>query len=299
MYLTNLASALPSARPAFLLLAPICVTLAIAIVYRETQQLDALTVLLALIGSVTAAIAVNTINEFQDFESGLDLTTKRTPFSGGSGLLTHNSNLLNAVKLLAALSLVITCAIGIYFTVTQGLAILPIGLLGLILVITYTNWINRHPILCYLAPGLGFGYFMTLGTIIVLNHSITLAHLLLLLIPCLLISNLLLVNQLPDIEQDKRVGRNHWAIKFGIDNAANLYLVSALITISVLVSLVIFEYLPLTSAIAVLPLCATFWVFCAIKSQRHAIGDKPGAMAINVVLTLATPIILSLSLLLT
>ena len=31
--------------------------------------------------------------------------------------------------------------------------LLPIGLLGLVLVVSYTPWITRHPLLCLVAPG--------------------------------------------------------------------------------------------------------------------------------------------------
>ncbi len=41
--------------------------------------------MLALLGAFLAHISVNTLNEYFDFKSGLDLETIKTPFSGGSG----------------------------------------------------------------------------------------------------------------------------------------------------------------------------------------------------------------------
>jgi len=43
--------------------------------------------MLALLGAFLAHVSVNTLNEYYDFKSGLDLETIRTPFSGGSGAL--------------------------------------------------------------------------------------------------------------------------------------------------------------------------------------------------------------------
>ena len=49
--------------------------------------------------------------------------------------------------------------------------LLPIGLLGLVLVVSYTPWITRHPLLCLVAPGLGFGPVMVLGTLVALTGA--------------------------------------------------------------------------------------------------------------------------------
>jgi len=35
--------------------------------------------------TLSAHIAVNTLNEYMDFKSGLDYETLKTPFAGGSG----------------------------------------------------------------------------------------------------------------------------------------------------------------------------------------------------------------------
>jgi 1,4-dihydroxy-2-naphthoate octaprenyltransferase len=43
--------------------------------------------LLAFIGLLLVHISVNTLNDYFDYRSGIDLATRRTPFSGGSGIL--------------------------------------------------------------------------------------------------------------------------------------------------------------------------------------------------------------------
>src|SRR4030042_900020 len=43
---------------------------------------------LALIGSLLVHMTVNVINDYHDYRDGIDLNTERTPFSGGSGILT-------------------------------------------------------------------------------------------------------------------------------------------------------------------------------------------------------------------
>ena len=44
--------------------------------------------LLAMIGSILVHMTVNVINDYHDYVDGIDLNTQRTPFSGGSGVLT-------------------------------------------------------------------------------------------------------------------------------------------------------------------------------------------------------------------
>src|SRR4030042_6974558 len=43
--------------------------------------------ILAFVGLLLATISCNTLNDYFDYKSGIDLITNRTPFSGGSGIL--------------------------------------------------------------------------------------------------------------------------------------------------------------------------------------------------------------------
>lgn len=128
---------------------------------------------LALIGALLAHISVNALNEYFDFKSGLDFTTTKTKFSGGSGALPKNPGMVNAVLAVGTTSLIATLLIGIFFIWKLGLGIAPIGIAGLFLIITYTGWINRHPFLCLIAPGVGFGFLMVIGTQYVLMGEYT------------------------------------------------------------------------------------------------------------------------------
>ncbi len=82
------------ARAPFLLLSVIIVVLAAAMAHAELQgteqSLDGSLFALVLLGAVAAHIAVNSLNEYLDFKSGLDERTHRTPFSGGSGFLPEH-----------------------------------------------------------------------------------------------------------------------------------------------------------------------------------------------------------------
>ncbi|MDG1752070.1 MAG: prenyltransferase [Thalassotalea sp.] len=128
--MNNFIACIPAIRPPFLILAPICVLLgqSMALYYQFEFQL--VSFILTMIGAIFSAIAVNCLNEFQDFHSGLDLITTPTPFSGGSGLLKDQPHLANNVLKIAILSASIVLFIGSYFSIKIGFKVIPLGLLG-------------------------------------------------------------------------------------------------------------------------------------------------------------------------
>ena len=67
-------------RASFLILAPACVLLGVATAYASDLSFPVLSIVLAFLGAVAAHIAVNSLNEYHDYKSGLDATTDRTPF---------------------------------------------------------------------------------------------------------------------------------------------------------------------------------------------------------------------------
>ena len=210
-------------RLPFLVLPPVCVALGAGTALWTEGTLDALHLVLAFVGSVAAHISVNALNEYFDFRSGLDLRTRPTPFSGGSGTLPSHPGATGVALWTGLISLAIAALVGIYFLLVHGLALLPLGILGLALIVSYTSWITHYPLLCLIAPGLGFGTFMVMGTDFVLTGSYSWEAFFASLVPFFLVSNLLLINQFPDVEADKSVGRRHYPIVLGRRASSLIY----------------------------------------------------------------------------
>jgi 1,4-dihydroxy-2-naphthoate octaprenyltransferase len=208
----------------FLILTPMCIVVGISTAMWSGAGIDILSVVLIVIGAVCAHISVNALNEYCDFKSGLDFRTERTPFSGGSGALQERPDKAGWALATGVISLVLCFAIGMYFVFTVGVLLLPLGLLGIALIVFYTQWITKKPIVCLIAPGLAFGPLMVLGTHFVLTGSYSLTALLASLIPGFLVSDLLLLNQFPDVEADRTVGRRHLPILLGRRNVARIYI---------------------------------------------------------------------------
>lgn len=294
--MNNYIAALPSIRPPFLTLAPLSCLLGLAYCDYLGYSINLLFAVLTIIGATFAAIAVNTINEYQDFHSGLDLNTNRTPFSGGSGLLKQHPDLAPYVKKLAILAVLVVLIVGLFFIVNVGAALIPIGLLGLLIVITYTSFLNKHPWLCFMAPGLGFAVLMPIGAFMVQTGQWHFSLLAITLVPFLISNNLLLINQFPDISADKSVGRNHLAIHYGVNYARHVFTLSLFIAIGSLVYLVASNLLPLLALITLLPLGLCLISLVYLYRLGDNIAQHLPAMGLVAAAANLTPLMLSLAL---
>lgn len=284
-------------RIPFLILTPVCVTLGLGVAVWSTGNINFFHFILALIGAILAHISVNTLNEYVDFKSGLDFKTTSTLFSGGSGILPARPEKAHFVLVIGLAASVFTMLIGLYFLCTTGLSLLPIGVAGLLIIFTYTIWLNRNPVLCLIAPGLGFGPLMVMGTGFVLAGRYTWSAFFASLAPFFLVSNLLLINQFPDVEADRSVGRRNISIVAGRQTSVFIYIIFLL---AAYLSIVISTYL------GYLPLYALLGIGSVIIAVPTAIGILRNAndtnrllpfMGLNVLITLVTPLLVSIGLL--
>lgn len=289
---------LQTMRPSFLVLTLACIFLGLCTSLATGASIDKALFMLIFIGAISAHISVNMLNEYHDFKSGLDFKTIKTPFSGGSGALPNNPKVAKLVLLLGLLTLFITIAIGIYFVRTIGVTILPIGIVGLVIIVTYTQWLNRMPRLCLIAPGMGFGLLMVIGTHIVLTLGYSLLVWLVSLIPFFLINNLLLLNQYPDMQADASVGRKTFPLAFGIKRSNQVYGVFMLLTYSLILLYVLAEILPTMGLIALIPMPLSIFSWVGAIKHKENIGNFHPYLGANVAATILTPLLLGLSILL-
>ena len=277
-----------ASRPNFLLLAPLCAGLGLAVAWQQGQPPELLHTFLVFLGAVLAHAAVNLLNEYDDFRSGLDMITERTPFSGGSGALPEVPSAARRVLWAGLGTLALVVTIGLYFLWLRGLPLLVLGAAGVVLVLTYTRWITRSPILCLLAPGMGFGPIMVLGTVIALGASIDSTALLASLVALLMVSELLLINQIPDAEADRAIGRRHLVITLGPEKAARLVAGLLLASYSVIVAGVVSGYLATPSLIALAPLPAAIWISLRLPRVLATPDQLNRVLGANVAVLLST-----------
>lgn len=283
-------------RVPFLVLPPACVLLGLGTAVWSVGQVNPVYVILAFLGATAAHISVNAFNEYFDFKSGLDFKTERTPFSGGSGTLPRHPQLARQALATAIVSLIITAWVGIYFLFIRGIGLLPLGLLGLFVVFAYTPWFARNPVLCLISPGLGFGTLMVMGTDFVLTGSYSWSAFVASLVPFFLVSDLLLLNQFPDVAADESVGRRHFPILAGRRASSfiyNAFLLMAFVSVGVGVATGVLPCATLISLILI-----GIAVPTAIGAYRYA-DDIPKLkpyLGLNVVINIATPVLVAIGL---
>jgi 1,4-dihydroxy-2-naphthoate octaprenyltransferase len=296
LHRTRITALLKTTRPAFLLLTPCCLSVAVAFAIYEGIEIDPVNLAFIFLGALSAHISVNMLNEFYDYKTGLDLQTQRTAFSGGSGTLALSPELAQSVLFGGLLCLVFTAFIGLYFLWTIGWGLLPVGLSGMLLVYFYSTQIIRRPLLCLLAPGLGFGPLMILGAYYILSNHYSFAVMMTSFIMLFVASNLLLLNQFPDLEPDRAAGRLHLPILVGRKYAALVYVLFSVMAYVLLLLTVYLKLLPIYS------LLGMFTLFLGIPAAIFAlrfydnIARLMPALALNVALTLSLPVLISIGL---
>jgi 1,4-dihydroxy-2-naphthoate octaprenyltransferase len=281
-------------RPPFLILGPACVFLGLAVVLHAGVVVAPLALILAFIGAITAHAAVNAVNEYEDIKSGLDLQTTTTPFSGGSGTLkSHPEDVL--VALYTGIGcLAVDVLIGIYFFLQRGWPILLIGGLGILIIVVYTRWLNRSPFLCLIAPGLGFGTLMVLGTVFALGGKITLTAVIASFIPFFLVSDLLLLNQFPDADVDVKFNRRHMLIAIGKKASAVLYVIFLACTYLSILLGVLLGLFPLWTLLGMATLVLAVPVSIRVIQKAEDLPALLPFLPMNVLLNILTPVLVGI-----
>jgi 1,4-dihydroxy-2-naphthoate octaprenyltransferase len=208
-------------RPQFLIISVTQVLLGTSAAWYH-GYFNPLYFLLALVGLLLAHISVNTLNDYFDYKSGIDLKVRRTPFSGGSGILSAGLLSPAAVGRFGLICFLLAIPIGIYFVIVRGWLLLPILVVGALCVLLYTTHLTRWG-LGEIACGLGLGTLPILGAYFVQSGTYTWEAVIAAIPSGILLHNALLLNEFPDVEADERAGKKTFPIIIGRKKASLLY----------------------------------------------------------------------------
>lgn len=284
-------------RARFLVMAPIYAALGWTSAHLAGASTEPVTLVLVFVGAISAHIAVNALNEHDDFQSGLDLQTQRTGFSGGSGTLPENPGLVDWAWRIGIGALALTIAVGLILLALTPQAwkeLVLLGAIGVATIYTYTPWINKQPWLCLVAPGLGFGLLMVLGTHLVLRGQLDGLAWAMALVPFALANNLLLLNQLPDMSADRNAGRRTLPVVYGRPVALLVYTLFGLFTYAWIITGSLLDLWPAGGLAALLTLPLLGLVVWGVARDG---GNLERYLGLNVVLTLVTPLLFMLGVL--
>jgi 1,4-dihydroxy-2-naphthoate polyprenyltransferase len=214
----------------------------------------------ALLGSIFIQIGTNLANDYSDAKRGADTVDRLGP------VRVTSAGLVTPQRVLAAtwIAFAVAVACGIYLTAVAGIVILLIGALSIAAGVLYTG--GPRP---YGYAGLGeifvflfFGLVAVNGSYYVQVEQLDALPLGLSISLGFLATAILVVNNVRDIETDRRAGKMTMAVRVGRHNAVVLYR---------LLVLGAFLVLPITlvgADVSLLPLIGLLALPLAIKPLR-------------------------------
>ena len=211
------------------------------IAWAQGYPLNGFHFVLVLIGVTLNHFGLNLVDDVLDYRHAVDLKkgAEKNFFTGGSGVLPEG--LLKDTQLLkvAGMFFVTTAAIGAYLTYACGWPVLVLGLFGMASSIFYTV-----PPIRFGYRGVGelgllvnFGPVIVMGSYYVQTQTLALAvePLVASLVPGFMMWSMIIINEIPDYEADRRGGKWNLVARFGRKTGAALYGIGLMMAYGVLV----------------------------------------------------------------
>jgi 1,4-dihydroxy-2-naphthoate polyprenyltransferase len=267
--------------------------------WHETRSLDPFYLILTLIGVLALHAATNTLNDYFDYQSGNDLLNREAnrPFDGGSPFLVDGRLDAKAVYRFGFSALLLGVGIGLFLAFRRGWWIIPMGFIGV-----GTAYFYVEPRVKLASRGLGelltglcFGPLVVIGTYYVQAREISSGALMAGIPVGFLITNVLFINQFPDQEADRTVGKNHWVVRLGKKKAAKVFVLLVSAVYASVALGVLMGILPKVSLITLgtIPLSLK-GVLVTLREYDHSPKLRP-VQAMTILTHLFTGLLLTLS----
>ena len=214
----------------------------------------------ALVGSIFIQIGTNLSNDYSDARRGADTEERLGPVRVTAGGLVPPRKVLVATWLAFAIAV----AAGAYLIALVGWELLAVGAASILAGVLYTG--GPRP---YGYEGLGelfvFGFFgivAVTGSYYVQTEELSWLALGLSVPVGLLAAAILVVNNIRDLDTDRRAGKRTLAVRLGRDRARRLFVLTVTLPFAIVVALAVIETRPelllaLLPAPLVLPLVRT------------------------------------------
>jgi 1,4-dihydroxy-2-naphthoate octaprenyltransferase len=221
-----------------------------------------------LAGVVALHASVDLLNDYWDYKRHIDTETKRTKFSGGTGVLPEGLLKPTQVYRAGLILLIVGSLIGAFFIYERGVTIAIILGFAIISIYFYSTRI--------VDSGLGEvfvaikGTMIVLGTYFVQNSHITVEPTLAGIVSGILSATVLFVNSFPDYDADKAHGRKTLVIVLGKAKAASSIWIFPITSYGIIIVSAIEHIFPMVSLIT---LCTLPIAIKSSMSLRHKIDQ--------------------------
>ena len=267
--------------------------------WREIHSFNFSYFLLTLLGVLALHAATNTLNDYFDYRSGNDLLNREAnrPFDGGSPFIVDGRLTAESVYRFGCGALLLGIGIGLFLAFRRGWWVLPLGLIGV-----GTSYFYVEPRVRLASHGLGelltglcFGPLVVMGTYYVQAQEFSYGALVAGIPVGFLITNVLFINQFPDREADRAVGKNHWVVRLGKKKAAKVFVVLVSAVYASVALGVLMGILPKVSFITFFTIPISLkGVLVTLREYDHSPQLRP-VQALTILTHLSTGLLLSLS----
>ncbi len=290
--MSKLKVALLVMRAPFLVLGLACMFLGLGLSIWEKGSVNIVLIVLSFLVGILAHISVNAFSEYIEFKNKMDHKTSRIILNRGSGVLLKYPKLAWVALQVAIYSMVLAIIIGLVLAIIGSPLVIPFGIIGILIVLTYFPFLIKKWFLALTAPGLGFGICAVLGIQAVLTHTLSWSGLLAALVLFFLVNNLSLLHQFPDADVDLSVGRMHIVNRIGKHRAALIYTLFSVLTYIVIFLGIIFKFFPfdvLLGASTVIVAVPTIILVLLYPDDKQKMIP---AITMNLIISIATPILM-------
>jgi 1,4-dihydroxy-2-naphthoate polyprenyltransferase len=208
-------------RIRFLLASIIAVINGISVAFWKNGIFNLSYTILIFAGVICLHASVDLLNDYWDYKRGTDVITRRTKFSGGTGVLPEKLLRPKTVYVAGVIFMMLGSLAGIYFVVIRGITVAVI--LGFAIVTIYLYSIN------IVNAGLGEifvaikGNMIVLGTFYVQTGVIDPSAIFIGAIIGILSASVLFVNSFPDYDADRHTGRRSLLTIVGKQKGSRLF----------------------------------------------------------------------------
>ena len=256
-------------RIKFLLASVIAVSLGLSVTWWNSGTIDIFQAALTMAGVIALHASVDLLNDYWDFKRGIDTKTKRTPMSGGTGVLPEGLLKPKSVYNAGILFLVVGGLIGGYFVILHGVVIGVILAFAIMSIYFYsTKIVNWGLAEVFVAVK---GTLIVMGTYYIQNSELTDVSVLSGIVIGVLSSLVLFVTAFPDHDADKEKGRRTLVILFGRQKATSIFYIFLIVSYGIIIVCAAMSIIPVFCLIS---LAAIPVAINSIRKLKSSISDE-------------------------
>jgi 1,4-dihydroxy-2-naphthoate octaprenyltransferase len=236
--------------------------LAAAIAWARYEVFDPVAFLLVLLGVTVHHFGLNMLDDTLDYLHAVDRVwgDEKNPYAGGSGVLTEGLLTVRELKWGVALCYSLTIGIWICLAALKGWPVFVIGAVGILSSIFYTV-----PPVKFAYRGFGelgllvnFGPVLVMGSYYVQRQTLDIEPFVVSLVPGFLMWSMIVMNEIPDYEEDRQSGKMNLVARFGRKAGVVLYQAGLLCAFGILAGSVLSGVAPLPVLLGLLALPIAF-----------------------------------------